>query len=85
MPLFYDPDAGFIVRIDFVNKLPICYDYVKVSYGIFIKKYIFIFYIKHWWTQNDCYNKLAWMQLRKCVCEKVYYLRKICWKESWSV
>lgn len=39
MPLYYDPDAGLIVRIDFVNKLPICYNYIKVSYGIFIKKY----------------------------------------------
>lgn len=37
MPLYYDPDAGFIVRIDFVNKLPICYNFIKVSYGIFIK------------------------------------------------
>lgn len=42
MPLYYDPDAGLIVRIDFVNKLPICYNFIKVSYGIFIKKYIYL-------------------------------------------
>jgi hypothetical protein len=38
MPLFYDPDAGFALRIDFVHRLPVCYDYVKISYGVFIKK-----------------------------------------------
>lgn len=46
MPLFYDPDSGIALRIDFINKLPLCYDYVKLSYGIFIKKYNYKFIIK---------------------------------------
>ncbi|CAD8171464.1 unnamed protein product [Paramecium octaurelia] len=37
MPLHYDPDGGFIVRLDFVNKLPIVYEHVKISYGLFIR------------------------------------------------
>lgn len=38
MPLHYDPDGGFIVRFDFVNKLPIIYEHIKISYGLFIRK-----------------------------------------------
>jgi len=38
MNLFYDPDYGFIIRFDFVTKLPICYDYIKLTFGIFMKE-----------------------------------------------
>lgn len=42
MPLFYDPDYGLVIRFDYVSKIPVSYDYVKLTYGIFVKEYVFI-------------------------------------------
>lgn len=38
MPLFYDSDYGFVVRFDYVVKIPLAYDYIKISYGVFTKE-----------------------------------------------
>lgn len=39
MPLFYDPDNGFIIRYDYITNLPICYDSIRLQFGMFDKGY----------------------------------------------
>ncbi|CAK78464.1 unnamed protein product (macronuclear) [Paramecium tetraurelia] len=71
-PLFYDQDTGFVVRIDFVNKLPICYDFVKVGYGIFIKNVDEPKVIMNT-NQHECVNENIYS--KKCVIQEKFVER----------
>ncbi|CAD8082674.1 unnamed protein product [Paramecium primaurelia] len=71
-PLFYDQDSGFVIRIDFVNKLPICYDYVKIGYGIFIKNIDEPKTIMNT-NQHECANENIYS--KKCVIQERFVER----------